>query len=72
VKLRKFDGLKLSFQGTANRVHIFFLKHAGDPRIFVLRGKKGLSNYNRQQLTLDQSEGCKNLVELLQKDEPRP
>ena len=41
--------------------NFFFLEHAGELRIFVLREEKEWSNYKSQHHTLDQSEGCSGL-----------
>ena len=43
-------------------VVFFFLEHAGELRIFVLREEKECSNYKSQHPTLDQSEGCSGLI----------
>ena len=57
------------YQSTRFNRRFFFLEHAGELRIFILRGEKGVGpNYRVQLLSLDQREGCRNMLELLQKE----
>ena len=56
------------YQSTRFNRRFFFLEHAGELRIFILRGEKGVGpNYRVQLLSLDQREGCRNMLEMLQK-----
>ena len=47
---------------------IFFLEHVEELRIFILRGKKGYSKLQSPAPLLGPEKGCRNMLELLQKE----